>query len=94
MIQSNLNSHKSKDSTISLADVSLQTWCVVKFINAGTKATRRLTGLGITPGIKIKKLSQAPFRGPVQIEVRNTRLAIGQGLARKIMVEIEKPEVK
>lgn len=54
MVQSNLNLNLKHSSTISLADVSLQTWCVVKFINAGIKATSRLTGLGITPGVRIK----------------------------------------
>ncbi|MHA1775314.1 MAG: ferrous iron transport protein A [Promethearchaeia archaeon] len=72
---------------MSLANLPLNTVGIVKFINAGMKANRRLTGLGITPGIKITKLSEAPFHGPVQIEVRGTRLALGRGIANKIMVE-------
>ena len=60
-------------------------------INAGMGATRRLTSLGLTPGTKITKLSSAPFQGPIQLLVRNTRLVIGRGLASKIMVtEIKK----
>ncbi|MBN2154684.1 MAG: ferrous iron transport protein A [Candidatus Lokiarchaeota archaeon] len=55
-------------------------------INAGMGATRRLTSLGLTPGTKITKLSSAPFQGPIQLQVRNTRLVIGWGLAAKILV--------
>lgn len=74
---------------IPLTNLPINSTGIVKYIDAGMKANRRLTGLGITPGIKIVKLSEAPFHGPVQIEVRGTRLALGQGIARKIMVERE-----
>ena len=56
-------------------------------INAGMRATRRLTSLGLVPGTKIMKISSAPFYGPVQLRVRNTRLAIGRGLAEKILIK-------
>ena len=59
---------------------------IVAHIRAGFKATQRLSGMGITPGTEIQVLSQAPFRGPIQILVRGTRLAIGYGLAMKIFV--------
>ena len=58
----------------------------IVYINAGMGASRRLTSLGLTPGTIIVKLSSAPFRGPVQLKVRNTRLVIGWGLATKIIV--------
>jgi Fe2+ transport system protein FeoA len=57
---------------------------IVDHINAGSKATQRLTGLGITPGTEITMISSAPFGGPIQITLRGTKLAIGRGLARKI----------
>ncbi len=57
-------------------------------IFAGMKATQRLSGMGITPGTEIQKISQAAFHGPVQIRVRGTRLAIGCGLASKIEIKI------
>lgn len=58
-------------------------------VNAGRRATQRLSGLGITPGTIIEKISQAPFRGPIQVKVRGSRLALGRGLALKIMVEVQ-----
>lgn len=59
---------------------------IIVSINAGMRANRRLTSLGLLPGTEISKISSAPFQGPVQLKVRNTRLVIGRGLAEKIMV--------
>ncbi len=73
---------------IALTDLQMNVTGIVHKIDAGIKATQRLSGLGITPGIKITKLSAAPFHGPVQIQIRGTRLAIGQGLAAKIIVQL------
>ena len=71
---------------IPLINIQFNTNVIVAHIRAGFKATQRLSGMGITPGTQIKVLSQAPFRGPIQILVRGTRLAIGYGLAMKIFV--------
>ena len=71
---------------IPLTSLAKNQTALIVNIRAGMGATRRLTSLGLTPGTKIMKLSSAPFHGPVQLEVRNTRLVIGRGLAAKIMV--------
>jgi len=71
-----------------LADLPLQKKGKVIHISAGFRATQRLSGMGITPGTIIEKLSSAPFQGPVQISLRGTRLAIGRGLANKILVQL------
>ena len=68
----------------SLENLTVNQTGIVDHINAGFKATQRLTGLGITPGTKITMISSAPFGGPIQITLRGTKLAIGRGLARKI----------
>ena len=55
----------------------------------GRGARRRLLDLGLTIGVVIKAIIVHSY-GPVLIEVRDTRLGIGHGLARKIMVaEVE-----
>jgi len=51
---------------------------------------RRLDALGIRPGKKITKLSSTLFRGPVMLRVNNSRVAVGFGMARKIIVEVDK----
>lgn len=80
------NSNANKD--INLIELNPDQQGTVVRINAGRRAVQRLSGLGIVPGTTIKKLSQAPFRGPVQIQVRGSRLALGRGLALKIIVQI------
>ena len=53
-------------------------------INAGSKAHRFLADLGIHTGEKIKVIKNDS--GPVVIEVKGTKVAIGRGLAAKIEV--------
>lgn len=54
-------------------------------IRAGWGLQRRLAEMGLNPGVKIRVMnSQRP--GPVVIDVRGSRLALGQGVAHKIMV--------
>jgi Fe2+ transport system protein FeoA len=51
---------------------------------------QRLMDLGLTPGTTVTVVKSAPFHGPVEILVRGSRLALGRGMAEKILVEIEK----
>jgi DtxR family Mn-dependent transcriptional regulator len=61
----------------------------VTFIRGGNRAHKRLLDLGLTQGTKVKMLNSAPFRGPVKVEVRDTNLALGRGLARHVLVELK-----
>ena len=57
----------------------------VTAIKAGCGLQRRLAEMGLNSGVQIKVMnSQRP--GPVVIDVRGSRLALGQGVAHKIMV--------
>lgn len=89
MIKSNHIPNKNFANLIPLTELPLNRIGVVKHLDAGMKATMRLTGMGITPGTPIKKLSQAIFKGPIQIQVRDTRLALGRGIASRIFVELD-----
>jgi DtxR family Mn-dependent transcriptional regulator len=51
---------------------------------------KRLEDMGLTPGVKVTVMKSAPFHGPLEILVRGTRLALGRGMAERILVEIEK----
>jgi Fe2+ transport system protein FeoA len=51
---------------------------------------KRLEDMGITPGTRIMVVKSAPFHGPIEIYVRGSRLAIGRGMARRILVSVEK----
>ncbi len=60
---------------------------IVKEIHGGQGVTKRLNALGIFPGIKITKLSSMILHGPVVIRLKNTELALGFGMANKILVQ-------
>ena len=49
----------------------------------------RLHSLGIRPGVRIIKVSAMFMRGPVTLQVGRAQVAIGFGMARKILVEVE-----
>lgn len=51
---------------------------------------RRLEDMGLTPGTKVMVVKSAPFHGPIEIHVRGSRLAIGRGMAERILVSAEK----
>ncbi len=59
-------------------------------VMGGHGLIRRLDALGIRPGRKVTKLSSTLFSGPVILRVDNTQVAIGFGMARKIIVETDK----
>jgi len=50
---------------------------------------QRLEALSIRPGKKVTKVSSMLFRGPVTLRVNHTQVAIGFGMANKILVEID-----
>ena len=59
---------------------------VIVDIHGGRNIITRLIAMGLTIGSKIRVVkSIGP--GPVLIEVRDTRLALGRGIAMKIMVK-------
>lgn len=49
----------------------------------------RLHSLGIRPGRRITKVSGMFMRGPVTLQVGRAQVAIGYGMAGKILVEVE-----
>lgn len=61
---------------------------IVASLEGGRGIVRRMQAMGIRPGVPITKLTVQPFRGPVSIAVGATEVALGAGLARRIMVEV------
>jgi len=58
-------------------------------IQGGHGLFNRLSALGIRPGKKITKVSSMLMRGPVTIQSGHTQVAIGFGMANRIIVELE-----
>lgn len=53
-------------------------------IDAGKKLTHRLNELGLTPGVKLMLVHDSG--GPLLLSVRDSRVAIGRGMADKLHV--------
>ncbi|MEM3439901.1 MAG: FeoA domain-containing protein [Candidatus Bathyarchaeia archaeon] len=60
---------------------------IVLYPLGGFGLRRRLIEMGLTPGAEITVLRRAPFRGPIEVGVRGTSLALGFGVASKVIVK-------
>ena len=58
-------------------------------IQGGYGLINRFNSLGIRPGKRITKASSMIMRGPVTIEVDRAQVAIGFGMANRIIVELD-----
>lgn len=52
----------------------------------GRGLVTRLAEMGITPGTRVKIVRRIGSRGPVEVYVRGSILALGWGVARRIIV--------
>jgi Fe2+ transport system protein FeoA len=55
-------------------------------VHAGRRFSHRLAELGLTPGVEFSVLHDNG--GPLLLCVRNSRIAIGRGMANKISVDL------
>jgi len=61
---------------------------VVVQMQGGRGLINRLSALGIRPGQRVTKVSSMFMRGPVTIQIGNAQVAIGFGMAKRIIVEL------
>ena len=74
---------------LTLAQMTIGQSGVVVEIQGGHGLVNRLSALGIRPGQKVAKVGSMFMRGPVTVQVGNAQLAIGFGMARRIIVELD-----
>jgi Fe2+ transport system protein FeoA len=55
-------------------------------IRGGREITHRLVEMGLTPGVEIKILQDSG--GPLLLAVRDSRIALGRGMAYRVRVAI------
>ncbi len=58
-------------------------------ITGGKGLVHRLESLGIIPGAEVTKISEQIMHGPVVIRINNTQVALGYGMACKVIVNVE-----
>ncbi|MCM8779652.1 MAG: ferrous iron transport protein A [Candidatus Omnitrophica bacterium] len=74
---------------ISLIHLKANHKAKVAEIAGGGNLHKRLMSIGISEGRDIVKLSHIGLRGPVVVKSGRSVLALGHGVASKIMVETE-----
>ncbi len=75
-----------KQTTLSQMEVGQS--AIVMQVQGGHGFVNRLSALGIRPGQRVTKVSSMFMRGPVTIQVGNAQVAIGFGMAKRIIVEL------
>ena len=79
-----------QNEQLTLAEMKTgQTGTVVEVLG-GHGLIRRLDALGIRPGKKVTKVNSTLFHGPVTLRVDNAQVAVGFGMAKRIVVEVDK----
>jgi len=61
---------------------------VIEF-SGGKKLQSKLAQFGIHPGDCLRLLRRAPLGGPLLVECNEREIALGRGVAEKVIVEID-----
>lgn len=56
-------------------------------VRGGRGLVMRLSHLGILPGAVVRAVAQAPLHGPLLVEVNGAQVALGRGVARRVLVQ-------
>ncbi|MBM4240759.1 MAG: ferrous iron transport protein A [Euryarchaeota archaeon] len=72
----------------SLVELEVGKKALIKKLRGGHILKRQLESLNIRVGKKVKKISSAPFHGPVVVDVEGCKIAIGRGMAANVLVEV------
>jgi DtxR family transcriptional regulator, Mn-dependent transcriptional regulator len=76
-----------KKNVSALSGLKEKQKATIAFIRGDDKAMQRLLDLGMTPGTKISVCRIAPMKGPMEVDVRGSRLALGEDVACNVFVE-------
>lgn len=75
------------DDKISLAGINSGRSGTIVEIQGGYGLVSRLAAMGIIPGKKVTKISAMLWRGPLTVEIDRAKIAIGYGMASRIIVK-------
>jgi Fe2+ transport system protein FeoA len=78
------------DPAVNLYQAKPHSLLRISLISGGWGVRRNLNQMGLHVGDELSIIHKAPFGGPLVIESRGNRVAIGQQLAQKISVEAVK----
>ncbi len=81
---------KRSANLTSIADLKEHESGRIGFIRGDHKVLQRLLDMGLTPGTRISVLRVAPLKGPVEVAVRSSKLALGQDIASNVFIDASK----
>jgi DtxR family Mn-dependent transcriptional regulator len=84
---------KRQQNLISICNLKTGASAKVSFIRGEHRVLQRLLDMGLTPGTPIRIERVAPLKGPVEVCVRGSKVAIGQDIAANVFVESEANEI-
>jgi ferrous iron transport protein A len=76
------------EKTVALIDLKQGQKGIIVSVLGGRGVTQRLTDMGLTPGTEFKMVRKGRLC-PVEISVRGSKLALGCGVASKILVKVK-----
>jgi len=76
--------------TIDLTQLQPGETGIVKEIQGGHGLISKLQSMGLRPGKKITKVSSHFWHGPQTLEIDNMQIAVGFGMAKRILIEVER----
>ena len=76
-----------RNDLLTLSDLPGGAAGIVIGVNGGKELFSRLASIGVTPGTSVL-IVQNYGNGPVIIKVRDSRIAVGRGEARNVLVDI------
>lgn len=76
------------DAPVNLYQARLHSVLRISLISGGWGVRRNLNQIGLQVGDEVSVVHKAPFGGPLVVENRGNRVAIGRRLAEKIGVEV------
>jgi ferrous iron transport protein A len=79
----------SEASAITLAELAPGARGVIASVQGGARFRARLRALGLVEGQSLQKLSRVGLGGPVVVLVNRAQVAVGRGMAGRIVVQPE-----
>ncbi|NCA94211.1 MAG: ferrous iron transport protein A [Sphingobacteriia bacterium] len=77
----------NKENATSLVNLKTNQQATIVSVDIGRESAKRLADLGLIPNTPVKLLKKALLFGPIEIEVRGCKLALGRGIASKVWVK-------
>lgn len=74
---------------LTLSDLPTGMPATVLALHVGMEQGRRMAGMGLRPGIRVRVIRRSPFRGPLQIRVGHTDVILRRTDAARIEVAPE-----